>query len=594
MSTSRVGQATKQLIKCPFMKQMNMFKIDLSSLPVFASNYSEHCPFLNEVANGNFVPEDAPPSIENLFKNKSFACPNADCCMFKKSGKRSQQCEVDVDDAMPLLQAAPLSMLQPEPVPMHRPPFDTDNSADIGFFGSACNATPRATPKFEAATPPNVRQELETKLDALRTAGNYREFIDIERQNGSFPKATRHEKKQHHITSDVTVWCNNDYLNMGQHPDVVESMIGAIKNSGCGAGGTRNISGTTHYITELEDTLAALHDKEAALVFSSGYVANEAALSTLPQLLSNCHILSDSLNHASMIAGVRNARVPKHIWKHNDLNDLERILMEIDAKAAQEGVIANKLIAFESVYSMDGDIAPIKEINDLAEKYGAITFIDEVHAVGMYGPKGGGVAQRNGESDRITMISGTLGKAFGVFGGYIAGPSHAIDAIRSYAAGFIFTTALPPSIAAAARASVAHLMDAQYLRDKQQEQVMKLKTKLQAVGLPVIWSNSHIIPLMVGHARKCKIASDILLDKYKIYVQPINHPTVPKGTERFRLTPSPLHSDEMIDELVNALLDVWDTLELPREIPQCYDDPNKGKHVDFVDPDIPVFTRYDV
>eukprot|EP01083_Nonionella_stella_P177145 621840_1 len=381
---------------------------------------------------------------------------------------------------------------------------------------------------------------------------------------------------------------------MGQRPDVVESMIGAIKNSGCGAGRTRNISGTTHYITELEDTLAALHDKEAALVFSSGYVANEAALSTLPQLLSNCHILSDSLNHASMIAGVRNARVPKHIWKHNDLNDLERILMEIDAKAAQEGVIANKLIAFESVYSMDGDIAPIKEINDLAEKYGAITFIDEVHAVGMYGPKGGGVAQRNGESDRITMISGTLGKAFGVFGGYIAGPSHAIDAIRSYAAGFIFTTALPPSIAAAARASVAHLMDAQYLRDKQQEQVMKLKTKLQAVGLPVIWSNSHIIPLMVGHARKCKIASDILLDKYKIYVQPINHPTVPKGTERFRLTPSPLHSDEMIDELVNALLDVWDTLELPREIPQCYDDPNKGKHVDFVDPDIPVFTRYDV
>merc|ERR1712241_571786 len=359
--------------------------------------------------------------------------------------------------------------------------------------------------------------------------------------------------------------------------------------------GTRNISGTTHYITELEKNLADLHDKEAALVFSSGYVANEAALSTLPQLLSNCHIISDELNHASMIAGVRNARLPKHIWKHNDLDDLERILKSIDAKALEEGKdVPNKLIAFESVYSMDGDIAPIAAINDLAEKYNAITYIDEVHAVGMYGHKGGGVAQRNGESDRITLISGTLGKAFGVFGGYIAGPAHMIDAVRSYAAGFIFTTALPPSVSAAANTSIQHLMDAQYLRDAQQEQVMKLKCKLHAAGLPVVWSNSHIIPLMVGDAQKCKIASDILMDKHKIYVQPINYPTVPKGTERFRLTPSPLHSDEMIDNLVAALEDIWNSLELNREIPSLYDDPNQGPCVHDVDSTVPVFTRYDV
>merc|ERR1712154_503431 len=374
------------------------------------------------------------------------------------------------------------------------------------------------------------------------------------------------------------------------HPQVVDAMISAIENSGCGAGGTRNISGTTHYITQLEANLADLHDKESALVFSSGYVANEAALSTLPGLLKDCHIISDELNHASMIAGVRNARLPKHIWKHNDLKELERILKSIDEENGPE---VNKLIAFESVYSMDGDIAPIQQINDLAEKYNAITFIDEVHAVGMYGHGGGGVAQRNGESDRITLVSGTLGKAFGVFGGYIAGPSHMIDAVRSYASGFIFTTALPPSISAAANSSVSYLKEGQYLRDAQQMQVLKLKNALHNAGLPVIMSNSHIIPLMVGDARKCKIASDLLLDKYRIYVQPINAPTVPKGTERFRLTPSPLHSDEMIKELVSALTDVWDLLELSRDIPDCYDDPNQGDHVEFVDKDNPIVTRYD-
>ena len=489
----------------------------------------------------------------------------------------------DVDDDMPSLQPVTTDVVETEASKVECPSFYGSPSND-----SVCPA------KFESATPPNVRQELENKLDLLRDAGNYREFIDIERQNGAFPKATRHETvSDHQITSDVTVWCNNDYLNMGQHPQVVEAMIGAIENSGCGAGGTRNISGTTHYITELEANLADLHDKDAALVFSSGFVANEAALSTLPQLLTNCHIISDELNHASMIAGVRNARLPKHIWKHNDLADLERILKKIDAEAEKEGTSVNKLIAFESVYSMDGDIAPIAAINDLAEKYNAITYIDEVHAVGMYGHKGGGVAQRNGQSDRITLISGTLGKAFGVFGGYIAGPSHMIDAIRSYAAGFIFTTALPPSISAAANCSVSYLKQGQYLRDAQQSQVLKLKNALQSAGLPVIMSNSHIIPLMVGDARKCKIASDLLLDKYRIYVQPINYPTVPKGTERFRLTPSPLHNDEMIKELVSALLDVWELLELSKDIPDCYDDPNSGEYVECVDKDNPIVTRYD-
>jgi len=568
-------------------------------LPMFASSYNEHCPFLSEVNQSNQGMAKA-AKMDALLKERKFECPNEECCMFK-GAEQSEPGFFDTvnglnedDDGDEDLDDVQLTANMPALQPVAAEDGFTGVGVDEEeprFFGSFCNGFSNPA-KFEAATPPVVRNQLEAKLAKLHDAGNYREFIDIERQNGAFPQATRHEKKEErHITDDVTVWCNNDYLNMGQHPEVIESMIGAIRNSGCGAGGTRNISGTTHYVTELESTLAALHDKEAALVFSSGYVANEAALSTLPGLLQNCHIISDELNHASMIAGVRNARLPKHIWKHNDVDDLERILKGIDE---QHGPEVNKMIVFESVYSMDGDIAPIKEINDLAEKYNAITYIDEVHAVGMYGHKGGGVAQRNGESDRITMISGTLGKAFGVFGGYIAGPAHMIDAVRSYAAGFIFTTALPPSVSAAANASVQHLMEAQHLRDKQQEQVMKLKLKLQAAGLPVVWSNSHIIPLMVGDAKKCKIASDILMDKHKIYVQPINHPTVPRGTERFRLTPSPLHNDEMIDELVAALEDIWNSLDLSRDIPAKYDDPNQGSFVQEVDPLVPISTRFDL
>jgi len=565
-------------------------------LPMFASSYNEHCPFLSEVNQSNQGQAKA-AKMDALLRERNFECPNQECCMFKGAEQSEPGFfdtvnglneDEDGDEGLDEVEVADMPALQSMTAESE---LNGVEVVEPQFFGSFCNGFANPA-KFEAATPPSVRNQLEAKLGKLHEAGNYREFIDIERHNGAFPKATRYEKvEENHITDDVTVWCNNDYLNMGQHPKVVESMIGAIRNSGCGAGGTRNISGTTHYITELESTLAALHDKEAALVFSSGYVANEAALSTLPGLLENCHIISDELNHASMIAGVRNARLPKHIWKHNDLDDLERILKAIDEKHGPE---VNKMIVFESVYSMDGDIAPIKEINDLAEKYNAITYIDEVHAVGMYGHKGGGVAQRNGESDRITMISGTLGKAFGVFGGYIAGPAHMIDAVRSYAAGFIFTTALPPSVSAAANASIQHLMEAQYLRDKQQEQVMKLKHKLHAAGLPVVWSNSHIIPLMVGDAKKCKIASDILLDKHKIYVQPINYPTVPKGTERFRLTPSPLHNDEMIDNLVAALEDIWKSLDLSRDIPAIYDDPNQGPFVHDVDVSAPIASRFDL
>jgi len=577
------------------MNHMGMSKVDLASLPMFASSYNEHCPFLSEVNQSNQGQAKA-AKMDALLKQRNFECPNEECCMFKGAEQSEpgffdtvNGLNEDEDGDDDVQSAVEMPELQPLTAEGGFPGAVEEESVPR-FFGSFCNGFTNPA-KFEAATPPVVRSELEAKLGKLHDAGNYREFIDIERQNGAFPKATRHEmSEEKHITDDVTVWCNNDYLNMGQHPKVVEAMIGAIRNSGCGAGGTRNISGTTHYITELESTLAALHDKEAALVMSTGFVANEAALSTLPGLLSNCHIVSDELNHASMIAGVRNARMPKHIWKHNDLHHLEQILKGIDE---QHGPEVTKLIVFESVYSMDGDIAPIKEINDLAEKYNAITFIDEVHAVGMYGHKGGGVAQRNGESSRITMISGTLGKAFGVFGGYIAGPAHMIDAVRSYAAGFIFTTALPPSVSAAANASIQHLMEAQYLRDKQQEQVMKLKSKLQAAGLPVVWSNSHIIPLMVGDAKKCKIASDILLEKHKIYVQPINHPTVPRGTERFRLTPSPLHNDEMIDHLVAALDDIWNSLDLSREIPAEYDDPNQGPFVHDVDTTVPTPTRFD-
>ncbi len=393
-------------------------------------------------------------------------------------------------------------------------------------------------------------------LDALHAEGNYRVFAELERYRGSFPRARRHCGEG---PSDVTVWCSNDYLGMGQHPDVLAAMHEALDRCGAGAGGTRNISGTNHDHVLLERELADLHRKEAALLFTSGYVSNWAALGTLGSRLENCVILSDALNHASMIEGIRHARCEKRIWRHNAPEDLDRKLAGIPTDHP-------KVVAFESVYSMDGDIAPIKEIVEVAEAHGAMTYLDEVHGVGLYGPRGGGVAEREGLMDRITLIEGTLGKAFGVVGGYIAGSATLVDFIRSFASGFIFTTALPPAVAAGARASIRHLKTSRSERERQKEQVVKLRAKLDAIGIPHLPNLSHIVPVMVKDPIKCKMLSDILLDDYGIYVQPINHPTVPKGTERLRITPSPLHSDADIDHLVRAIGALWSQCALSRAV----------------------------
>jgi 5-aminolevulinate synthase len=390
-------------------------------------------------------------------------------------------------------------------------------------------------------------------IQALKQEKRYRVFADLERISGEFPFALFRDGDR---TRKVTIWCSNDYLGMGQHPNVVSAMTETAQRMGAGAGGTRNISGTNHPLVQLEAELADLHHKESALVFTSGFVSNEASISTIAQLLPDCVILSDQLNHASMIEGVRRAKTRKYIWRHNDLEHLEDQLKQIGKERA-------KLIVFESVYSMDGDIAPIERIADLADKYNAMTYIDEVHAVGMYGERGAGICERDGVMDRIDVIEGTLAKAFGTLGGYIAGSSAVIDAVRSYAPGFIFTTALPPSIAAAACASIRHLKASSSEREAQQRQAGRTKDILNARGLPVMQSETHIVPLFVGNAEKCKAASDLLLEKHGIYIQPINYPTVERGTERLRITPTPYHSDDMIDTLTEALVDVWQTLGLP-------------------------------
>jgi 5-aminolevulinate synthase len=384
-------------------------------------------------------------------------------------------------------------------------------------------------------------------LDRLHDEGRYRVFVDILRTKGNYPNAQCFGGDG---PKPITVWCSNDYLCMGQHSAVIEAMETALRNVGAGSGGTRNISGNTHYHTELEAELAQLHGKEGALLFTSGYVSNEAALSTLGKLLPGCIIFSDALNHASMIAGIKNSGCEKRVFRHNDLQHLEELL-------AEAGPDTPKLIAFESVYSMDGDISPIAEICDLADKYSALTYLDEVHAVGMYGEHGGGISERDGVADRLTLIEGTLGKAFGVMGGYIAADRTIVDCIRSYAPGFIFTTSLSPVLAAGALASLRHLKQSGEERRAQQEAAAMLKAKFAAAGLPAMPSETHIVPLLVGCPVKAKRVSDILLAEYGLYVQPINFPTVPWGTERLRFTPGPSHTAKMMDELTEALVEIF-------------------------------------
>jgi 5-aminolevulinate synthase len=401
----------------------------------------------------------------------------------------------------------------------------------------------------------DYQRSFEDAIGRLRAEGRYRIFANLERDARRFPKALWRPEGDEDRPREVTVWCSNDYLGMGCHSDVIEASVRAARAHGAGAGGTRNISGTHHPIVRLEAELADLHGKEAALVFTSGWVSNLAGIATIASLLPNCAIFSDALNHNSMIEGVRRSGCEKKVWRHSDVSHLEELLAAEPADRA-------KLVVFESLYSMDGDIAPIADIVATAEKYGALTYIDEVHAVGLYGPRGGGVSERDGVAHRIDVIEGTLAKGFGSLGGYIAASAAIIDAVRSYAPSFIFTSTLPPSVAASAAAAVRHLKQSNAERERHQQMAKLAKHALRAAGLPVMDNPSHIVPVFVGDARKCRAASELLLERHAIYIQPINYPTVAKGTERLRITPTPMHNEGQVAELVEALVDVWKTLGL--------------------------------